>query len=41
MAKDQITRIDKNGKIKLPNSLMDEFSLKPFDEIRILPGKKP
>lgn len=40
MAATQTIQIEKDGKIKLPATLMDEYDLKPFEEIRIFPDKK-
>jgi hypothetical protein len=39
MAKAQKIRIERDGKIKIPPSLMAELRLEPFDEIMILPEK--
>lgn len=40
MAITQTIKIEKDGKIKLPPTLMDAYNLKPFEEIRILPEEK-
>ena len=40
MATTQTIIIESDGKIKLPKALMQEYDLKPLEEIRILPGKK-
>lgn len=36
----QTIKIEKDGTIKLPPTLMDAYDLKPFEEIRIFPEKK-
>ena len=36
----QTIKIEKDGKIKIPPKLMEEYDLKPFEEIRIFPEKK-
>jgi hypothetical protein len=40
MAITQTIKIEKDGKIKIPPTLMDEYDLKPFEEIRIFSEKK-
>ena len=40
MAIAQTIKIEKDGKIKIPPKLMEEYDLKPFEEIRIFPEKK-
>jgi len=39
MTKAQKIRIERDGAIKLPPSLMDELGWEPYDEIRIIPEK--
>ena len=40
MATTRTIRIASDGTITLPKALMEEYNLKPLEEIRILPGKK-
>ncbi|MCI0496185.1 hypothetical protein L0Z72_14355 [candidate division KSB1 bacterium] len=40
MAIAETIKIEKDGKIKLPDTLMDEYDLKPFEEIRIFAEKR-
>lgn len=40
MAIVETIKIEKDGKIKLPDTLMDQYDLKPFEEIRIFAEKR-
>jgi bifunctional DNA-binding transcriptional regulator/antitoxin component of YhaV-PrlF toxin-antitoxin module len=39
MATTQTLKIERNGKIKLPKTLMEKYDFKPFEEIKLMSEK--